>query len=303
MEHLHWHKPRLVGLGPRIEGLPDDHSSKPGCLFQLSRLFDSVGTHVEEKRLLVRVLEFWRERGDDIQVAQTLRFISGADSRLGLRKEGIERGEEALAIYERLNHIKGQAQSLQRLSSLLYYDGQVDAAEEAALRVIDLLSDEGDQVQVGDCHHILGDVCRSRGETEKAINHYETAIRVASTFSLRQRLFWIHLSLAELFLGENRFGEANAHAERVKSYAINSPYLTGRGMELQAWIWYHERKLEEAKSEALHAASVFEKIGAAKDAERCRAILQNIEQEMNDPIISRELLATVSLPAPVNFHS
>jgi hypothetical protein len=47
MSHLHWHKPRLTMLGPRLEGLPDDHCSKPGCLFKLSRLFGSVGNLAE----------------------------------------------------------------------------------------------------------------------------------------------------------------------------------------------------------------------------------------------------------------
>jgi len=92
MEHLHWHKPRLVVLGPKIEGLPDDHPSKPRCLFWLSRLFGTVGKFGEQKRALMQTLQLWRGREDDYQVAETLRLISIADWTLGLYKEGIQHG-------------------------------------------------------------------------------------------------------------------------------------------------------------------------------------------------------------------
>jgi len=72
MGHLRWHKPRPTILGPKIEGLPDDHPSKSRCLFELSRLFHSVGHLVESKRLLSSALELYGERGDDLQVARVL---------------------------------------------------------------------------------------------------------------------------------------------------------------------------------------------------------------------------------------
>ena len=88
--------------------------------------------------------------------------------------------------------------------------------------------------------------------------------------------------MAKLFLGKDRFDDARAHAERAKSHATNDPYNLGRAMEQQARIWWKERKFEEAKSEVLHAASVFEKIGAAKEAEGCRAILRDIEEAVSN---------------------
>jgi hypothetical protein len=47
MDHLFWHKPRLVMLGPKLEGLPDNHPSKAKCLLQLLQIFCSVGNDVE----------------------------------------------------------------------------------------------------------------------------------------------------------------------------------------------------------------------------------------------------------------
>ena len=277
MEHLCWHKKRLVVLGPKVEGLPDDHRSKPRCLFQLSRLFESVGNHVKCKRLLDQTLKLWRERKDDLQVAQTLRFMSDANRWLGNYEEGIQQAIEALEIYEQFNDTLGQAHSWLHLARLLYGDKQFDAAEEAALRAIDLLSDKDEQFSICSCHRLLGDICRSKGKTDGAINHYETALRIASPSDWHDHLFWNNHSLAELSFDENRFDDADAHVERAKLHTIDNPYLLGRAMELQASFWYKEYRLEEAKGEVLSAVGVYEGIGATMDAERCRAILQNIE--------------------------
>ena len=277
MQHLYWHKPRLIVLGPKIKGLPDDHPSKPICLFRLSGLFDSVGNHMGSKRVLVDALKLWRERRDDIWVAHTLRYISDANRWLALYEEGIEQAREALEIYGRFGDVMGQGLALWKLAWLLYDDKQLAAAEEAALRAIILLSDTGHQYGVCRCHRLLGNIHHSKGDTERAINHFETAIRIASTFDWHYPLFWNNYNLAGLFFSEGRSNDAHIHVLRAKSYTINDQYLLGRAMELQADFWYEEGKIEEAKSEALCAAEVYEGIGATKDAERCKAILQNIE--------------------------
>ena len=202
---------------------------------------------MEYKELLVETLRLRRERGDDLQIADTLRFLS--DTRLGHYKEGILRAKEALEIYERLDDSSRQGLSLRQLASLLYFDEQFDAAEEAALRPTDLLSDKGEQSQfpICECYRVLGQICHSKGETEKAIKHFETAIGIASTFNWHDHLFWNNYSLAELFFSEDRFDDAHARIERAKSHAVNDSYNLGRAMELQAGFWYEECKFEEAE--------------------------------------------------------
>ncbi|KAF9646328.1 TPR-like protein [Thelephora ganbajun] len=282
MRHLYWHRPRLVMLGSKVEGLPDNHPSKPECLVQLSQLLDAVGNRAECKQLLIHTLKLFRERGDDIEVAGILRFLSVANRLLTLYKEGISQANEALEIYERHNRITGQVQTLNNLAFLLYADKQFDAAETAASRSIDLSSLINNQFGICECRRVLGNICRSKGETEKAINHYETALGIASSSNWEIQLFWIHYALAQLFFDQGRFGNAHIHIERAKPYAVNDPYILGRAMEVKARVLDRECKFEDAKSEASCAAGVFERLGAAGDLERCGALLQNIEGKMNE---------------------
>jgi len=292
MEHLCWHKRRLVSLGPKIEGLRDDHPSKPQCLFQLSRLFKAIGNEVEYKRLLTHALKLYRGRGDDFWVAQVLRYLSNANMGLGLCKEGISQAEEALEIYKRRGDTGGQAQCSADLTWLLYYDGQVKAAEKAASRAINQVPENGNQSLVCGCHRLLGRIYRSKGEREKAIRHFETALGIASSFGWHEQIFLAHHSLAELFLDEGRFDDASAHIEQAKSHTVDSAYNLGYAMELQADLWYRQGRFDEAKSEILCAGGVFEKLGAAQDLKWCKGFLREIDKEISNG----KLLEPVLLP-------
>ena len=274
MMHLLWHKKRLTILKPKIEGLPDDRRSKSRCLYALSRLFGSVGNHVERKQLLIHALRLWRERGSDHWTAMTLMELSEANRLICLEEEGIRQAKEALAIFERLGDTERQAECFINLAFLLHDDKQFDAAEEAAFCAIALLPE---QSLVCRSHRILGEIYQSKGETEKAIHHFEVVLRIASSFDWDDILFWAHYSLAELFRIEGRFDDAQAHIEHAKSYTAHSVYLLGYAKEEQAWVWYDQDRLEDAKSEALRAADIYDKLGAVKDVEYCRMLLQDIE--------------------------
>jgi tetratricopeptide (TPR) repeat protein len=277
MEHLYWHKPRLVVLGLKIKELPDDHSSKPKCLSRLAWLLCEVGKFVESKQLLIHTLKLWREQGDDLKTAETLCGISRANRMLDLNEEGIQHVKEALGIYEQLNDVPGQARSLCLLANLLHDDGQLDAAEGAALQVISRFSGKGEQFRVCECYRLLGDICHSEDETEKAIDHFKTALEIASSFNWDSSLFRTHYSLADLFFNKGRFDDAHTHIEHAKFHAVNDAYHLGLAVELQARSLRAEQKLREAGSAASHAADVYARLGLPADVERCRALLQEIE--------------------------
>ena len=295
MEHLYWHKPRKTSLMPKMEGLPDDHPSKPRCLFYLSQLFKRVGNHAGRIPLLTHALLLERGRGDESQVARTLRRLSDANRLLGRHGEGIQPAKEALEINERLGDTRGQASSLICLAWLLLHSKQLDSAEDAASRTINLVSDKGQEALVCQSHRVLGMIYHSKGEKEKAVHHFETALRIASPFNWRDEPFWNHHSLAHLFCNEGKFDDANTHVERAKSRAVDDAYLLGRAMEMQAKIWHRQCKLEGAKLEVLSALRIFGDLGALNGVEDCMDLLREIEAVSNG-----ELLGTLLHPAPIN---
>ena len=284
IRHLFWHKKRPTVLKAKIEGLSDDHHSKPECLFQLSRLSSSVGNHEKRKQLLSHALELERERGDDCQVARALMALSDSNRLMGLPREGIQQAKEALDIYERLGDTTGQVGCLNSLALLLRDDKQFDAAEEAASRIIGFIPEKGDTYPVCESHRVLGEIYESKGEIERAIHHFEIALEIASSFNWHNHLFWIHYYLARLSISEGRLDDATIHLERAKSHTANSAYNLGRAMGLQTKVWYIQRRLKEARSEGLGAAEIFEKLGVVGDLECCKELLQLIEEEINDPV-------------------
>ena len=190
--HLLWHKPRETLLRSKIERLPDDHPSKPKCLFELSRLFEFLGNRTEGKKLLTRVLTLAKERGDNFLTTKALRRLADANRMLGLYTEGIRQAKEASEIHQRLGDAMGQAHCWVELSQLLLDDKQLDAAKDAVSCTIDLIPEKGNEYLVCRSHRILGNVHRFKREKEKSLYHFKTALKIASRSDWQDQLFWIH---------------------------------------------------------------------------------------------------------------
>ena len=90
----------------------------------------------------------------------------------------------------------------------------------------------------------------------------------------------------QLFAKQGRFDDAQVHVERAKSRAAHSTYTLGRAANLQAWLWSEQGRVEEARSEALRAVDLYEKIGATGDLEICKGLIMDINARMNGLVAS-----------------
>jgi len=283
MRHLRWHKRRPLVLGSRIERLPDDHPSKPRCLVQLARMLNSLGNFSESRRLRILTIKLWRERGNDHEVAKTLKFLASVNAELNCEADGISQAEEALEIYERLDDTVGQVDTLHRLALLLVNDNKVDAAEEAISRMINLSSDGPSQAQLYEHHSILGHICECRGEVDAAIDHHTKALGIASSVFSPDKQTSILRDLVALLLRQGRFDGIQLYIEQLKLHAVGDPLYLGFAMGSQARVWYEQGRFEEARSELLRAVGLWEKIGVLATATaQLKGLLQNVEEEINE---------------------
>ena len=85
-----------------------------------------------------------------------------------------------------------------------------------------------------------------------------------------------------MFFKDGRPNDAHAQVEDAKSRAVNDKYLLAHASKLQAWFWKDQHRVEEAKSEALRALEMFEKLGAMGDVEDVRQLLGEIDDTFED---------------------
>ena len=284
LDHLEWHKQRLTTLGPKIEALPDDHPDKPDCLLAIARLVGATGNLLERKRLLILLLKLSQIHGNLLWIAQTLTDLSETNGSLDLSEEGIREAREASEILERLGSTLGQADCLTRLAQLLYKDGQLDAAEEAISRAIALAGNN--QFLLNHCHYSLGSIYHSKGHKEKAIEHFEISLRIASSHDWHRSAFLDHQGLVEVFCDMGRFDDANSHLERARSHTTHNVLHSAYVMVMRAFIWTCQWRLEEAVFEYSRAVEVFEELGATQEAEGCRKDIRDIRavlEKLNAP--------------------
>ena len=173
---------------------------------------------------------------------------------------------EASEICRRLNDTMEEVNCLLRLARLLAHDNQVDAAEEAASRAINL-SDKPKQSPLYGYHHVLGIVYQSRGETKVAINHFDAALGIATSLNSQEAQAAALSYFVVLLSGEEKFYDAQVYIERIK--AVGNPSNLGAVTLIQ-----------EAKFELSRVIGAHEEIGVSMFILGClKDLLRVIEGE------------------------
>ena len=270
LSHLYWHKPRRVILGRKIEGLPDDHPSRPTCLRWLSGLAQLVGDHFERVRLCSQL------RGDTGDLSETVRRLvdlSRAQSAAGLHGEAIQRAREALEVCEWLDDPEERVWCLAELAGALEAANQLDAAGEIA-SLATFLPEDCDQFFLSGWHCALGATHVFRGNTTGAIEHLEVALGIVLSDDLYQHVAVIVVILALVLCQQSRLEEADARVELAKPYAVrsNQTLFLARLMGIQASIRQQQRGVGEVMSWYARAGGSLEELGASLGAEIWRSV-------------------------------
>jgi tetratricopeptide (TPR) repeat protein len=132
-------------------------------------------------------VEIWRAQGDRAQVANALYNYAFAFSVNPDRiddptaadpdGEGARAQEEALALYEELGDVRGQANVLWGIGNSEYFHRSTDAGEARMRRAFDLFRQVGDTTMAAWSQHMLGGALLRLGRTEEARPILRDALR------------------------------------------------------------------------------------------------------------------------------
>lgn len=168
-----------------------------------------------------------------------------ADSYLALERVLVQQNKlvEAIAVLERLVSVdpKRARELYQRMATYASQSYRDDDAIKYAARAVELNPDDAEG------HRRLGDLYRSRQDTERAIKEYREAI------AKNDRLFLVYFQLADLLLARGQADEADRLFRKVFRSAPDDE-LVGRAARLALQLHTTRGTLESLEQELLPLA-------------------------------------------------
>ena len=158
------------------------------ALFCLGSNYQALGEYPEAGKYYEKCLT--KARKMDGQQAQWLQIrsltglgnidrINGNIDRINENlNNAISRYEESLKIAKNIGEEQGQANALQALAEIYYYQGNLDEAWSQNEQSLEIKRRLGDQIGTGNSIGFQGSISRARGNYDEALNQFEQSLPI-----------------------------------------------------------------------------------------------------------------------------
>ena len=202
------------------------------------RFCQEAGHHTRSIEWCTRAIAEAEAAGEQVALAEALRVMDWAAMELGRREEPVN-SARALAIYEELGDLPGQANALNLLGMSAYWRGDWDAALDYYRRCLAIDRRTGNPVNVAFQQYNIGEIALDQGHLDEAEARMADAVLewrgagyrsgVAAATSMLARVAAGRGAYPEaLRLGEEAIAEFRAigsHAEELEAQARQAETL------------------------------------------------------------------------------
>lgn len=159
-----------------------------------------------------------RLHGNKEQLAINLLNTGFSYYRLNELDSALSLYNEAAPIFDDINLKIGKAYTIGNRALVYWKQEKYVIAEQDLLRAIKMLDALGDTFGMADYHNQLGRIYSERRQTEKAINHTLTALKMAKDLDLKEQIRDATLLLSELYEVAKDYPKAFTYQSQYIAY-------------------------------------------------------------------------------------
>jgi ATP/maltotriose-dependent transcriptional regulator MalT/DNA-binding SARP family transcriptional activator len=148
------------------------------------------------------------------------------------------------------------------LSTTLWSQGQVDAADDLARTALRQAAASGDSCALAAAHVSLALVAASRGERERNEQEYRLALAAARDGADRVQLARIHANLSSRALEGGAYEQAITEAELALETGVGHRFFSALALSNKAEAHLHLGQLDNARAAVADAAAIYDALGS-----------------------------------------
>lgn len=165
------------------------------ALYEQGKQLYEAGSLEEAVKSFQRARTEFLTSGDLAHAAEVGNDLGVVYYRVGRRAEASQVLEDALALYERLNDVRGQAKASGNLAQVFNHAHATEQAEKYYTRAADLFHQIGERTLEYDTHRALSHMLLMKGRFIESVAAYDRALAAKGGAGLLRFLLQIPLRL------------------------------------------------------------------------------------------------------------